>query len=234
MKRYKLLFLLSFTILASNAQRFTDIGIIGGTSVYFGELNQSNYLYNPTPFMGGFFRVNINKRVAVRVNGNYINLSGNYADYDDGLLFNRTAPTFPNRVIDFNSQVEYNWLPYITGEDKLMNSIYVSGGLGYSLISNSPNSLTLPFGLGFKINLSDRLSSGFEWSFRKTFTDAIDGIQDPIGSTVLNNNDWYSDADGSALYLVDAEFFDIASVRLNGNQRALTMQVNRRLLRKRR
>jgi hypothetical protein len=180
------------SVISLNAQRFTDIGIFGGASMYMGDINPDRYLYSPSPAFGGFFRVNINKRVALRVNGIYANLSGSDEDFPDRVLTSRFPTSFTNSLMDFNAQVEFNWLPYITGEDQWMNALYVSGGLGYTIFTGSENSLTIPFGLGCKINITDRLSAGLEWSYRKTFKDDLDSVVDPLENTLINNNDWYS------------------------------------------
>ena len=52
--------------------------------------------------------------------------------------------------------------------------------------------MTIPFGFGVKTNLTDRLSAGLEWSYRKTFYDKIDNVESPLGKSILHNNDWYS------------------------------------------
>jgi hypothetical protein len=156
-----------------------------------GDLNNVNFFYSPSPAFGGFFRLNLNKRFAFRLSGNYVTLRGNPATYPDLpiAVFN---PSFPSSIMDFNLQSEFNFMPYITGEDRGMNSLYVAGGIGYSLILGRRGSITIPFGLGYKLNISDRLSAGLELSFRKTFTDALDNVQSVLGNNWLNNNDWYS------------------------------------------
>jgi len=176
MKKYIffLLLILSFFIAESRAQRFTDYGLLGGVTYYNGEINPTRQFYSPSPAFGGFFRVNINKRYAIRISGLYGELKGS------------------DTVMDFCGQLEFNFMPYITGENHFLNSVYVAGGLGCALFLGSSNSLTIPFGVGFKINLTKRLSTGAEWSFRKTFINDIDNIPNLLDHTLVNNNDWYS------------------------------------------
>ena len=53
--------------------------------------------------------------------------------------------------------------------------------------------LSLPFGVGVKVNFPSRISAGAEWSFRKSFNDRIDGVENPSGlHSLIHNNDWYS------------------------------------------
>jgi len=194
MKPYSFLFvfIFSFLSLITEAQRLVDYGLIGGISYYMGEVNPTRQFYSPSPSFGGFFRVNINKRYAVRVSGLYTGLTGSDNDFPDRFLTDRAPVTFSKTAMDFAGQLEFNFLPYITGEDRFINSVYITGGIGCSLFLGSSNSLTIPFGAGFKINLSNRLSTGVEWSFRKTFIDDIDDVPNELGNTLVNNNDWYS------------------------------------------
>ena len=43
------------------------------------------------------------------------------------------------------------------------------------------------------MNVAKRVTAGAEWSFRKSFNDRIDGLENPSGvHSVIHNNDWYS------------------------------------------
>jgi opacity protein-like surface antigen len=100
-------------------------------------------------------------------------------------------------LVDVALQVEYNFLPFTPNLGKWAYTPYIALGMAGALILSSDvgtnNMISFPFGAGIKVNLSSRISAGAEWSFRKTFTDYLDGIQNPSGtSSVLHNNDWYS------------------------------------------
>jgi hypothetical protein len=192
MKYYIPFILFILLISAANAQRQTDIGLLGGCAYYMGEINPTKQFYSPSTSFGGFFRLNVNKRFAGRLSGYYLTLKGSDQDFPDRLHPDRNDETFSNSLVDFSGQVEFNFLPYTTGEGKLLNSVYIAGGIGYSTILSGNNSLIIPFGLGFKIDISKRLSTGLEWSFRKTFIDNMDNVTNRLGHTLLNNNDWYS------------------------------------------
>ncbi|MBN2522045.1 MAG: hypothetical protein JXB24_02175 [Bacteroidales bacterium] len=183
-------FLFSFSL--TKAQRYTDFGLIGGGTYYMGEINPKRHFYKLSPAFGALFRININKRYAVRICGIYAGLRGSDSDFPDRNVPLRSPQSFNKQILDFNSQLEFNFLPYITGEEKWLYSTYVSAGLGCGISTGSSPFLTIPFGVGFKVNLTKRLSSGCEWSFRKTFRDNIDNVENQLGNTLLNNNDWYS------------------------------------------
>jgi hypothetical protein len=191
MKRLIILITIIGTCQQIEAQRNADIGILLGASSYLGEINPVRILYKPSPSVGGFFRFNIDKRYAVRLSGYYITLRGNTSDFPDRNYPGPGNASFANRGLDIASQLEFNFLPYITGERKYISSTYLAGGLGFMAISGT-NGLIIPFGIGVKLNLGDRLSSGIEWSFRKTFNDNIDNLENQLGRTLINNNDWYS------------------------------------------
>jgi hypothetical protein len=191
--KYWTVFIISLIIFPTlNAQHQSDIGLLAGCAYYNGEINPTRPFYSPSPSFGGFFRVNINKRFAGRLSGYYLTLKGSDLDFPERFHPERRDVTFSNSLVDFTGQVEFNFLPYVTDEGKFLNSIYIAGGIGYSIMLKSTNSFVVPFGLGFKINLGDRLSTGLEWSFRKTFVDDIDTFPNRLGNTLLNNNDWYS------------------------------------------
>ncbi len=181
-----------FSVSLTKAQRNIDFGIIGGGTYYMGEINPRRHFYKLSPAMGALFRFNINKRYAVRLSGIYGGLRGSDADFPDRNIPLRSPYSFSKQVLDFSGQLEFNFLPYITGEEKGLYSTYIAGGIGCGISIGSKPFFTIPFGVGVKVKFTARLSSGCEWSFRRTFRDDIDNVENQLGSTLMNNNDWYS------------------------------------------
>ena len=189
MKYFFAFFLILVLLKPSVAQRFLDYGIIAGGSSYMGDINTARPFYKPSLSFGGLMRYNINRRYSIRASGYYFGLKGDLSDFPDHSLLNVLPNrSFSRNFFDLTGQVEFNFLPYMTGLDEGMWSPYLAGGLGYA----TNVGLVIPFGAGFKINLTTRLSAGAEWSCRRTFTDNIDGVESFLGNTLLNNNDWYS------------------------------------------
>jgi opacity protein-like surface antigen len=188
--------ILSIAIILSTsllAQRKSDFGLFLGGASYVGDINPGKQFYKPGPAVGALIRFNINKRYVLRFNGTYAMVSGNSDDFPDQTLPYRPEHSFTSNLFEFASQLEFNFLPYISGQDKWMNSTYITGGIGYTLNVSAGNGfLSIPFGAGFKINITDRLSAGLEWTYRKTFNDKIDNLESPLGNSILHNNDWYS------------------------------------------
>lgn len=191
--KHTLLIFAVFLSLSLTAQRKFDVGLLLGGASYVGDLNPGKQFYKPGPSAGAMARLNINKRFALRLNGTYSMVRGNSEDFPDQVLPYRPEYSFSANLLEFATQLEFNFLPYLTGQDKWLNSTYIAGGIGYNFnISAGNNFLSIPFGAGFKINLSNRLSAGLEWTYRKTFNDQIDNLESPLGKSVLHNNDWYS------------------------------------------
>ena len=187
--------------LTVSAQRKADIGVLLGGSYYLGDINPSKHFYSPSYTIGGIYRYNFNKRYSLRFNGLYTRLVGNDADFPERNNPLRPDVSFNTNVLDLVAQVEFNFQPYMTGNEKGEFSPYLSVGIGYTAVisssaSNSavtPTGTTnFPFSAGVKYNVDRRLSVGLEWSFRKTFSDTLDGVEGSIENGLLHNNDWYA------------------------------------------
>ena len=197
MKKIKgIILLLAFIATPSFAQPNADVGIFGGSTFYLGDLNPLLPFQKNSYSFGGLYRYNLNKRYSIRGNLYYSNIKG--ADINNH-YHQFQQKSFSTSLLDASVQFEFNYLPYQKKKKKYDFTTYLSAGIGYSSVLNSnveANSHpTIPFGIGFKINLTDRMSAGSEWTFRKTFNDNVDGLtnfNDPVVSSVLHNNDWYS------------------------------------------
>ena len=191
MKNIFLIVILIFSFGLIEAQRKDNIGVFAGTSYYYGDINPSRIFYSPGFAVGGIFRYNINKRYAFRLSGYFTRLSGDPNDFSDMINNITFSRAFNKYIFDAACQIEFNFLPYVPTVKKWDYTTYISGGVGYASISNIP--VTIPFGVGFKLNVTNTICTGFEWSFHKTFNDLIDGAENSTNiNSVIHNNDWYS------------------------------------------
>jgi hypothetical protein len=222
MKKILLVFATVWITVSGNAQITADIGIWGGTSMYVGDLDETNPLLPLKPNFGGYFRYNFNSRVGLRL----MFLTGGFADEGniEGAYWN-----YSKTVQDVSLQVEINFLKYILGVDKTPYSSYVTAGVGVAYfpfdmdpafiatfnpqhnkgafpVSESVMTPTIPFGIGFKYSLGQRLGIGIEYQIRKLFSDKLDQLDDPLAyhiynadgsvkeeityTDMLHNNDW--------------------------------------------
>ncbi|MBN1118912.1 MAG: hypothetical protein JXA77_17005 [Bacteroidales bacterium] len=185
------------------AQRKVDLGFIGGTDFYLGDINSTRLFYSPRYAVGPIFRYNIDDRVSVRFHGVYANLSGTDSDFENNITKRPTPVSFSVNLVNIASQVEYNFFDYKTGIEAGEFTPYMFGGIGYSMVLSSTveNSgvspeqhFTIPFGVGSKLNVTRRMSAGVEWSMNKAFSDRLDGVISPLDDAelLMFNNDWYS------------------------------------------
>ncbi len=195
--RKLLIFLLLYPCMWITAQRNANFGIIGGIAYYMGDINPNRHFYKPSPAFGLIYRININPRYAIRGNAYYAQVRGSDLDFPELLHPDRAflPVSFTTTMLDLNLQTEFNFLPFTPNVGKFKYTPYVSGGLGFTLAmsANTNHHFTFPFGVGVKFNLTSKISTGAEWSFRKSFTDHIDRVENPTGiQSLIHNNDWYS------------------------------------------
>ncbi len=191
MKNIFVLLILVFSFAVIKAQRNDNIGIFAGTSYYYGDINPDRLFYSPGLAVGGIFRYNFNKRYAFRLNGYFTRLSGDPDDFSDMVHDIVPSDAFNRYIFDASCQMEFNFFPHIPTIKKWDYTTYISGGVGYVSVSDIP--VTIPFGVGVKLTVTNAICTGIEWSFRKTFNDIIDGTRNPTNiNSVIHNNDWYS------------------------------------------
>jgi hypothetical protein len=189
------------------SQRSVDFGMFGGGSYYQGDLNKSRLFYQMHFSGGAFLRYNLNKRLSVR--GNLF--GGRISANDEN--FKNTYQQL--RSFDFNTlffelvgQMEFNFLPYLLGDDDTPFTPYIAFGLAGIMVpdATNPMQIGIPMEFGIKFNLNKDIGLGIAWNYRKTFTDGIDRTtnytslpessdENTIYSKQLgyrNDNDWYS------------------------------------------
>ena len=218
MKKILLVFATVWITVSGVAQKTSDIGIWGGTSNYFGDLNKALPFQTFNPNFGAYYRYNFNTRMGLRA----MFLTGNFKQ--KGVIEGEPW-TFNKNVMDLSLQIEINYLKYILGEKKTPFTSYITAGLGIAyfqydinpaliatfnanhnkeneVINESVFATTIPFGIGFKYNIGPRLGVGIEYQMRKLFSDKLDNLDDPLATkaigdrdeitytTAIHNNDW--------------------------------------------
>jgi len=203
MKHLLVIFLFGFLAVKALGQPSVDIGIFGGAGTYFGDMANVNLQKSLNPAYGGFLRYNFNPRYGLRFNV----INGSIGAVGE---FESTPYDFKKNVMDISLQFEFNYLKYIVGDKLTPWSTFLFGGVGMQTykyfidgIDGSEITPTIPFGLGFKFNLNKRFGIGFETGFRKSFSDKLDDLDDPLSYTnadnllikytdSMHNNDWTS------------------------------------------
>ena len=217
------------TALNSLAQN-SEFGLYLGGSYYMGELNPRKHFADVTsPAIGIYQDAHINSRYTWRTIGTFGKLKANDNLTDIGLN-NYRGLQFETDIYELSGQIHFNFLPYgfmitekpftpylfiglsifhVNPHVSSMNSDTISTALPKEDYTRTLTSVSVPFGFGFKAMLG-KISLGLEWSFRKTFTDDLDGIDNqyktgnindepeqhphPKGfqKGIFNTSDWYS------------------------------------------
>ncbi len=184
----KKIFLISFllifvyvgTLTAQKTAHSAEVGPFIGTSYYMGEINQTRLFYQPSFAFGGVYRHNIGERKAIRIEATYAKLRGADSKSKNTYQLERDKGPFSSNVGDIALLLEFNFLPY----DKHLGTRkyytpYVLIGCSFIVIPEPryPFEFAIPFGVGFKYALTKKMSVGFEWTYRYTFTDNLDEIE---------------------------------------------------------
>ncbi len=192
----------------SNAQVVsnTEIGILGGTSYYLGEINNKHFDY-VMPCGGLVIRKNIDRRIVLK--GEFIAgavRANDSRNSDDTIKFNRNLH-FRSSIYELSGQIEFNFLPYETGNPLYPFTPFIFAGV--SLFKFNPEAeatngewvelqplgtegqgttsfqerkkyaltqLSIPMGGGFKISINKTFNIILEYGIRKTFTDYLDDV----------------------------------------------------------
>ena len=201
MKKILILLVSLISFFFTNGQSKTELGLFLGASYYNGDINKSKILYSPAPAYGIHYKYNVDKHMSARIGLFYGGISANGADFND-ISPQAKISSFGSKVLDFNILFEFNFFSYeswgFIDRNTERFSPFVFGGIGGYWIFGGQgfaNPISIPFGLGIKYNIFDRLTLGTEWSFRKIFNDNIDGVEnisDPNHRSIIHNDDWFS------------------------------------------
>ena len=176
-----------------NAQEdtyFAEIGVHGGSSYYLGDAN--NVLFkNAQLSYGLIYRQKFNPRLAAHLSWNSTIVAGS------GLIDDVNIP-FNNRVNAFDLAGEFNFFSYERKEYLPFSKTFtpfVFAGVG-GVLGDSVG-VSIPFGVGFKMMLGDRLNLNIMWSNRLMFNDNLEGKADfndhaGLNGTNIFNNDMLS------------------------------------------
>jgi hypothetical protein len=208
MRKIVLVLITALLTVSGFAQKTADIGIWGGTSTYWGDIEKAFPLQTFNLNVGVFFRYNFNARVALRTSF----MTGSFAS--EGFI--EDVPFgFSKNAQDLTAMVEINYLKYILGNKKTPFTPYILGGMGimyypYTLdtgdlsllgavnpnhplvragaaVEESVISLVVPFGFGIKFSVGERLGIGAEYQLRKLFDDKLDNMDDPLAFNHVND-----------------------------------------------
>lgn len=193
--RIFIVFTISLFIGSALAQH-NEIGLFGGGSYYIGDLNPSAHFSQTKPAAGLIYRHHFNARVSIRGQVMHGSIEGSDAKSKFNIQRNLS---FRSELNEAAAIIEINFLPYLPGKLETIATTYVFGGI--SVFHFNPKAeyqgtwydlqplrtegekkpyplynVSIPFGLGCKLNLAKRISAAIEWGLRMTFTDYLDDV----------------------------------------------------------
>jgi hypothetical protein len=185
-------------------QESREFGIMAGTSYYIGDLNPYRHFGGELAVgAGAMYRENLNKRWSIKGQVFYGMIAANDADSKDAWAQNRNL-SFRNEILEGSCTVELNYRDYQIGNSRDRFTPYLFMGLG--IYSHKPqaeylgrwyelqplgtegqgttsgddpyalNGVSIPFGVGMKLNLFSIVALSVEWGMRKTYSDYLDDV----------------------------------------------------------
>jgi hypothetical protein len=183
-----------------------EFGASLGAAHYFGDLNTRVHLNRPKIAGGLFFRKNFGNYTAIRVGANFAQLGYSDVYNTDNEVMKRRNLSFNTNVWEIALQGDFNFYRFMPGEPDFRFTPYVTLGVGifnydpYAYIGDekfflrelgtegqgdtsypdrkpySSMAVSIPFGVGFKYALNERMNIGFEVVHRFTNTDYLDDV----------------------------------------------------------
>lgn len=205
---------ISFVMPKNVVAQIMEFGVTGGLSYYVGDINPGKQFNQSSLGLGGVIRYYDNLRWAFRFQYSNMNLQ---ADDNTG-FFEPAEMSFVSKVNDFSLIAEFNFFDYWTGSKQNFITPYIFAGVslftyntanteGEHLISGT--SASIPFGLGIKYSLTNRIGITLEWRMHKSLNDKIDNVEDISYEDFYGNEntlrfsykrDWYSMLGLSVVY----------------------------------
>tara|TARA_B100000795_G_C22719690_1_gene406906 strand:+ start:272 stop:949 length:678 start_codon:yes stop_codon:yes gene_type:complete len=213
MKKY--LILLIFICISNHClSQINEIGFFIGGVNYVGDVGPTNYIQPRSPGMSILYKYNLNPRIAIRGSFSNFSISGDDANSENTIRQQR-GYSFKNPIKEIAVGIEYNFYEYDSSSKNKGSTPYILlqvASLDYETprLKNTDNSfkftrntsISVPFGLGFKTRLFEKIAFAIETTFRYTFTDKLDYTtsQFPELDFGGTSNDWYMFSGVSLVY----------------------------------
>ncbi len=200
-----LFLVVSHTIFAQNEYvQQGEFGVTFGAAHYFGDLNTRAGLNRPKPAIGLFFRKQFGNYIGLRIAGHYAQLG--YSDtYSKNEYQQKRNLSFNTNIWEIAAMADFNFFKFVPNDPNYLFTPYISLGAGvftydpYAYLDGKKEFLRplgtegqtvgymgrkqygtmavcIPFGVGIKYNVSEKLNLSFEVGHRFTFTDYLDDV----------------------------------------------------------
>lgn len=183
-----------------------EFGFSLGAAHYFGDLNPSAHVNRPKLAVGAFFRKQFGNYIAVRVQGQFAQVGYSDKYYDDNDFQRSRNLSFNSSIWELGLQGDFNFFKFIPGTEEHRFTPYVTLGASifsydpYAYLNGTKYFLrplgtegqgssaypdrkpygsmafAIPFGVGIKYAISEKINIGFEVLHRFTTTDYLDDV----------------------------------------------------------
>ena len=194
-----------FISITALSQKYHEIGIFGGASYYKGDMNQSRHFPSAHTHlaMGAIGRLNLNQRWAIKGSILRGKISGVDANFPENPFQVDRNLSFFSSVYEMSGTLEFNFFKFnpfspasfFQNPDVITPYAFIGigifrfnpkarlGGNTYELHEFSTEgedysrvSMSVPYGFGVKMRLTEQILISFEYGLRLTFTDYLDDI----------------------------------------------------------
>ena len=230
-----------------------ELGLSLGAAHYFGDINTRAKLNRPKIAVGGFFRKQFSNYIALRVSAHYAKLGYSDVYNKSNDFQRRRNLSFNSNIFELALQGDFNFYKFIPGDPDHRFSPYVTLGVGvftydpYAYLNDEKvflrplgtegqgNSLypdrkpygtmamCVPFGVGVKYAVNERMNVGVEIAHRFTKTDYLDDVS----TTYIGADKFPLLPDGSpsvARQMQDRSYETGEIIGLEGRQRGFSQQ----------
>lgn len=183
-----------------------EFGLTAGASHYFGDLNTRAKINRPKLAFGAFFRKQFGNYTALRVAAHFaqVGYSDVYNTHNE--YQRRRNLSFNSNIWELTLQGDFNFFKFVPQDPFYNFTPYITLGVGvfsydpYAFLNDqkvflrplgtegqglaeypdrkpyNTMAFCVPFGVGVKYALNDRMNIGFEAGYRFTFTDYLDDV----------------------------------------------------------
>lgn len=228
-----------------------EFGIGLGAAHYFGDLNSKPQFNRPKPAATVFFRKNFGNYIGLRVGASFAQLGYSDVYNTHNEPQRRRNLSFNTNVWEVGVQGDFNFFRFLPGDAQLAFTPYITFGVSafnydpYTYLGGqkyflrplgtegqgdtayperkpySSMAFAVPFGVGLKYSLNDRMNLGFEVVHRFSNTDYLDDVS----QTYVDPSTFPANPDGSpsvALLLSDRSYETGPPIGAKGVQRGVS------------
>jgi hypothetical protein len=189
---------ISFVLSISAQAQIMEVGLNVGAAGYMGDLNQNNPAALSGLSFGAYVKGNLDPYWALGVHYNYGKVKANDQNSSNADFRDRNL-NFASSLHELSLQVDFNFLEYFSGGGTKNFTPYIFTGIGGVLFdpkatyqdqeyqlryyetegkSYKNYALSIPYGVGVKYRIAERLALVGQVGYRTAHTDYIDDVGD--------------------------------------------------------